>query len=66
MMEQAKKVTITSAVDEQGMDYIDMRNFAQSVENDRLMVDSRWEKRKFTIDKLIFNWCKKNKLKCDE
>lgn len=54
-MEQAKKVTITSAVDEQGMDYIDMRNFAQSVENDRLMVDSRWEKRKFTIDKLIFN-----------
>lgn len=46
IMEQAKKVTITSSVDEQGMDYIDMRNFAQSVENDSLMVDSRWEKKK--------------------
>ena len=34
LMEQAKKVTITSVMDEQGMDYIDMRNFAQSVEHD--------------------------------
>lgn len=41
LMEQAKKVTITSVMDEQGMDYIDMRNFAQSVEHDSLMIDKR-------------------------
>ena len=41
LLEKAKKIAITSVMDEQGMAYIDMRNFAQSVEHDSLMIDKR-------------------------
>lgn len=34
ILAEAKKVSITSVMDDQGMEYIDMRNFAQGVEHD--------------------------------
>ncbi|NTP84383.1 DUF3991 domain-containing protein [Enterococcus faecium] len=41
ILAEAKKVTITSVMDDQGMEYIDMKNFAQGVEHDSLMIDKR-------------------------
>ncbi|EOS7975036.1 DUF3991 domain-containing protein, partial [Enterococcus hirae] len=41
ILAEAKKVSITSVMDDQGMEYIDMRNFAQGVEHDSLMIDKR-------------------------
>ena len=41
LLTEAKKISITSVMDDQGMDYIDMRNFAQGIEHDSLMIDKR-------------------------
>lgn len=41
LVSKAKKISIVSVMDEQGMDYIDMRNFAQGIEHDSLMIDKR-------------------------
>ena len=41
LLDEAKKIAITSVMDDQGMDYIDMRNFAQGIEHDSLMIDKR-------------------------
>jgi hypothetical protein len=41
LLEKAKKISIVSVMDEQGMGYIDMRNFAQGIEHDSLMIDKR-------------------------
>lgn len=41
LLAEAKKISITSVMDDQGMDYIDMRNFAQGIEHDSLMIDKR-------------------------
>lgn len=41
LLAEAKKISITSVMDDQGMDYIDMTNFAQGIEHDSLMVDKR-------------------------
>lgn len=41
LVQRAKKISIVSVMDEQGMDYIDMRNFAQGIEHDSLMIDKR-------------------------
>ncbi|WP_427814938.1 DUF3991 domain-containing protein (plasmid) [Enterococcus sp. 22-H-5-01] len=41
LLEQAKKISITSVMDEQNMGYIDMRNFAQGIDHDSLMIDKR-------------------------
>lgn len=41
LLAEAKNISITSVMDDQGMDYIDMRNFAQGIEHDSLMIDKR-------------------------
>lgn len=41
LLAEAKKTSITSVMDDLGMDYIDMRNFAQGIEHDSLMIDKR-------------------------
>lgn len=41
LLQQAKEVSIVSVMAEQGMPFIDLRNFAQGCEHDSLMIDKR-------------------------